>query len=165
MSQIKSHWMNQYLLSLAVSLVFLVCCFGPSIYWLPHPIISPLPLRREIPDFTFNRFQTHSPALVTDSVQNCVIVCVFPSRALIHLPADGCNWSQTAVSLCYWIWQLYTSAPVPSREMLKCEIFLTVRKETRHIKWDDGFQPFQSLTTWHFDSKSFQKYIWKNIYW
>lgn len=118
-SQTKSPWMNQPLrvLPYTVSLVVLVH------YWLPHPIISLCPHGGKFQTSHLIAFKhIHLLWQCDDQIQSRgVWLCVFSqAKALIHLQADGCNWSHSAVSLCYWSWQLYTSTPVPQRDMLKC---------------------------------------------
>lgn len=93
-----------------------------------HLLASPshylhLQLRREIPGITFNGFQTHSPALALrwpDSVQWCARLCVFSKAKPLYTRYLMVAIS-SKLSLCYWIWQLHTSAPFPKRYLnVKC---------------------------------------------
>lgn len=86
MSQIKSHWMNKFLLPLTVSLVFLVCCFGPSIYWLPHPIISLCPYGGKFQTSRLIGFKhIHLLWQSDDQIQSRgVWLCVFSQAELLY---------------------------------------------------------------------------------
>ncbi len=86
--------MNKYLLPLTVALVFLVYCFGPSIYWLPHPIISLCPYGGKFQISHLIGFKhIHLLWQSDDQIQSkgvCDCVC-FPKQS--SYTADGCKSS------------------------------------------------------------------------